>query len=126
MEVFLSELHFALRRLLKSPSFTVVSVLTLGLGQGAATALFSVVYGVLLQPLPYPEAGHIVRVFEVAEDGRRPTRMSDPNFSDLQQQSRSFTDLVQQPQVPVSFWKPPPFARFWTLTAGSPPGLATS
>lgn len=95
MDHLLGQLRYALRKLGRAPGFTAVVVLTLGLGIGASTTLFSVVRGVLLRPLPYPEPDRIVRVFEVGEGGRRPSQMSDPNFLDLSEQNRSFEALAQ-------------------------------
>src|SRR4051794_28457624 len=63
------DLTFALRQLRRSPGFATVAVLTLGLGIGATTAIFSVVDGVLLRPLPYAQANGIVRLRQV--DARR-------------------------------------------------------
>ncbi|MFN0066842.1 MAG: hypothetical protein ACKVYV_04310, partial [Limisphaerales bacterium] len=58
----MNDLRFALRQLLKNPGFTVVAVLTLALGIGVNTAFFSVLYGVVLRSLPYPEASRLVEI----------------------------------------------------------------
>jgi putative ABC transport system permease protein len=90
----LSDCRYALRQLGKNPGFTVVAVFTLALGIGATTAIFSVVYGVLLRPLPYPAPNRIVAVFEVNSKGR-PARLADPNFDDFREQSRSFQAIAK-------------------------------
>jgi predicted permease len=69
-------------------------VFTLALAIGATTAIFSVVYGVLLRPLPYSESNRIMAVFEVSSKGR-PNRVADPNFDDFRDQSRSFQAIAK-------------------------------
>ena len=64
----LQDLRFAVRTLAKRPGFTGTAVLTLGIGVGATTAIFSVVNGVLLRPLPYPDAERLVNVWQVNHD----------------------------------------------------------
>ena len=69
MESLLRDLRLAIRSLARNPGFTAVSVLTLALGIGATTAVFSVVYGVLFRPLPFPDADRFVA--NRAAHGRR-------------------------------------------------------
>ena len=88
------DLIFASRQLRRAPAFALVAVLTLGLGIGATTAIFSVVDGVLLRPLPYPEADRLVRVSQL--DIRRSERddASPANFIDWHERNRSFSKLA--------------------------------
>jgi putative ABC transport system permease protein len=73
----LGDLKYAMRLLLKSPGFSAVAVLTLALGVGANTAIFSVVEGILLRPLPFPHAEQLVRIYEAPEEaGARAASMN--------------------------------------------------
>lgn len=103
IEAFRQDVRFTTRSLLKTPGFTVVAVLTLGLGIGATTAIFSVVEGVLLRPLPYPDADRLVWVRQTSADGGM-SPFSGPNFTDLRERSQSFTALASYNSnvVPVS------------------------
>jgi predicted permease len=89
-----ADFRYGLRQLRKNPGFTFVAVLTLALGIGATTAIFSVVYGVLLRPLPYPGSNRIMAVFEVTSKGR-PSRLADPNFDDFRDQNHSFQSMAK-------------------------------
>jgi putative ABC transport system permease protein len=71
IETFAADLRYGGRRLLATPGFTAIAVLTLGLGIGATTAIFSAVKPILLEPLPYPEAHRIAMIQEVRPDGIR-------------------------------------------------------
>jgi len=89
MSGLLQDLRYALRQLRKSPGFTTIAVITLGLAIGATTAIFSVVYGVLLRPLPYADPTRIMAIFEVTTKGTW-NRVADPNFDDFRDQNHSF------------------------------------
>jgi putative ABC transport system permease protein len=95
------DLRYALRQLRKSPGFTAIAVLTLALGIGATTVIFSVVYGVLLRPLPYAEPNRIVSIFEIQPNGRH-NRLADPNFDDFRDQSRSFQAIAKYTAYPAA------------------------
>src|SRR5437016_9037314 len=68
---FVADLRIAARLLRRSPTYTIASILTLGLAIGATAAIFSVIEPVLLQPLPYPDPGHLAFVWERDPDGSR-------------------------------------------------------
>jgi hypothetical protein len=91
----LTDLRFALRQLRKSPGFTFTAVLTLALGIGANTAIFSVVNGVLLRPLPYKNPEQLVSVYEKrAKLGHERGFVSPPDFVDWHGQNTVFENLA--------------------------------
>ena len=94
MSTLLQDVRYGLRMLANNPSFTAVAVVTLALGIGANTAIFSVVYGVLLRPLPYPKPQQIVEIREVSAKGN-PMNFTDPNFEDLRSQNRSLQGMAE-------------------------------
>ena len=89
----MNDLTFAFRQLRKSPGFTTVAVLTLALGIGACTAIFSLVDNVLLRPLPYPGAERLMSV-QQRYKGAQDIPFSWPNFQDVQRDNRSFSALA--------------------------------
>jgi putative ABC transport system permease protein len=94
MGALAQDLRYALRQMRKNPGFTAVAIVTLALSIGATTAIFSVVYGVLLRPLPYNDPDRIMAIFEVTTKGTR-NRLADPNFDDFRDQSRSFQGIAK-------------------------------
>ncbi len=93
LERLAQDLRYGARTLLRSPGFAVVAVLTLALGIGINTALFSVVNGVLLSPLPYPHPEQLVSVFESKPHFKKGS-FSYLNFLDLQQQNRTLSAIA--------------------------------
>jgi putative ABC transport system permease protein len=95
LENLARDLRFGARTLRRNPGFTAVAVLTLGLGIGANTAIFSVVNAVLLRPLPYPESDRLVLVWATNEENNeREDVVSYPGFEDWKARSRSFERLA--------------------------------
>ena len=88
-----NDIKYGIRQLIKNPGFTLIVVLTLALGIGANTSMFSVVNTVLLNPFPYPDSDRLVRVFNDPRGGRFHYALSIPDFLDWQKQSQSFEYL---------------------------------
>jgi putative ABC transport system permease protein len=97
----LSDCRYGFRQLRKNPGASAVMVFTLALAIGATTAIFSVVYGVLLRPLPYTEANRIMAVFEVSSEGGW-SHLADPNFDDFRDQNHSFQAIAKYNNYIVS------------------------
>lgn len=95
IETLWRDLRYAMRMLVKSPGFTTVAVLTLALGIGANTAIFSVVDAILLRPLPYPEPDRLVRIWESSLKFDSPRNVVNPlNFLDWRDHSHSFEAMA--------------------------------
>lgn len=94
METFWSDIRFALRQLTRSPTFTIVAILSLALGIGANTAVFCLVNALLLRPLPVEQPERLVAISSLFGDDPNPVFTSWPNFRDLRERSHSFSGLA--------------------------------
>ncbi len=96
MDTLWKDICYSIRTLRKAPAFTVVAVVTLALGIGANTAVFSVVKGVLLEPLPYREPDQLVQLYEMRlQQGRvRRNVVSAPDYADWRKQNTVFESMA--------------------------------
>ena len=95
MDPLAQDVRNAFRAIRHSPGFTLVVLLTLTLGIGANTAIFSVVNGIVLRPLPFPDAEHLIRVREVDRNSNnRNMGLSPPNFLDLREETSALVDVA--------------------------------
>jgi putative ABC transport system permease protein len=101
VQTLLADLHYAARQLLGNPGFALVTTLTLALGIGASTAIFSAVNPILFEPLPYPHANRLMTLWEMRSNGS-PMAVSFGTFHGLQERSRSFDAMaVMKPWQPA-------------------------
>src|ERR1043165_9388465 len=95
MENLLSDIRYALRNLLRRPAFTIIAVITLALGIGANTAIFSAINALLLKPLPFPELDRVVAIWDrVPSRGVKHNEVAFANYLDWQAQSQSYEHLA--------------------------------
>jgi len=114
LSTFLSDLTFALRQLRRSPGFAASAIITLALGIGATTAIFTLVDGILLRPLPFPKSERLVAIDTMQFPPGAPTDnlyndwaigSSYPNFFDWQQQNKTFESISSYQEVGRLFSK---------------------
>jgi putative ABC transport system permease protein len=108
IDSYLSDLRFAARTLARTPAFALIALLTIGLGIGANTAIFSIVYAVLLRPLPFPDPDALLRVNSVLR-GKESWANSAPNYLELREQTRTLEEVAAYSED------------FVTLTGGGEP-----
>ena len=101
MDTLIQDIRYALRKLLRAPGFAIVAVATLALAIGATTAVFSIVNGVLLQPLPYSDPARVVSVSSTGKSGE-PVYMSSLDYIDYRDGSRSFDAMAQYTRESVN------------------------
>ena len=102
IEAFVQDVRYALRLLRRSPGFTAVALLTLALGIGANTTMFSIVNGVLLRPLPYPDAERLVRLYLTnTEQGIADGAVSPPDFDEWRRQTTTIVSMGAYQVLPV-------------------------
>jgi putative ABC transport system permease protein len=102
MDTLWQDLKYGLRSLVRSPGFTIVAVLTLALGIGANTAIFSVVNAVLLRPLPVENPSQLVRLFVTTSSGARYASISYPDYVDIREKNSVFTDVAAYSRISLS------------------------
>ncbi len=120
MPNLLLDLRYAFRSLRKSPGFTAVAVLTLALGVGANTAVFSLINAVLLRPLPYAEPGQLVLAWETAPFfGLRDSPVAPANYADWKARSKSFEEMgaLEEHSYPLTGEGSPEVVRGTQVTA---------
>ncbi len=111
MQTLLQDIRYGFRTLLKQPSFTAIAIITIALGIGANTAIFSVVNAVILRPLPYPDAEQLAMLWgTTAKDGNQEQPFSFADFNDLRTQAKSFSSVAAASPL----WS-------FTLTGGGEP-----
>lgn len=102
VEEVLQDLRYGVRQLRRSPAFTAAILVTLAIGIGANTAVFSIIKGVLLRPFPYPDPDRLILVLSQGSDGGTGP-LSGPDFLDLRKSTRAFEALAAYESGPVNY-----------------------
>src|SRR6187397_738783 len=102
MENLIKDIRYGVRMLMKNPGVTLVAVITLALGIGANTAIFSGVSAFLMKPLSVPHPNGLVRPIEIAEDRGVADEFSYPDYLDYREQSTSFSGLAAEDMLQVA------------------------
>ena len=111
MHTLLQDIRYGIRTLLKQPAFTAIAIITIALGIGANTAIFSVVNAVILRPLPYTDADRLMMLWSTtAKDGNQEQPFSFADYNDLRAQAKSFSTIAAASPL----WN-------FTLTGGGEP-----
>jgi putative ABC transport system permease protein len=103
MESLAQDIRYGIRTLAKNPGFTVAAVLTLALGIGANTAIFSVIENVLLRPLPYPQPEQLVEIWNTYEPQVPRAGLSPGDYADWQKQNLSFSEMGAYARISQGF-----------------------
>lgn len=101
MSIFGQDLRYAFRQLRRSPGFTTMALLTLVVGVGATSAIFSVADAVVLSPLPHPEPDRLVRIQEATPRGD-PFSVADANYLDFRERNRTFSEMAAYREASVA------------------------
>ena len=102
MHILIKDIRYGIRMLLKNPGVTFVAIITLAFGIGANTAIFSGVSAFLMRPLSAPNAGELIRPFEISDDRGLTDEMSYPDYLDYRNQATSFTGLAAEDMLQVA------------------------
>jgi len=121
LEQLLQDLRYGLRSLARTPGFAAVAIITMALGIGANTAIFSVVYAAMLKPLPYAHPGQLVNVFEEkVQEGATRGGVSYPNFEEWREQNHVFSELagIAQHELTLTGYGEPSVVTVGAATSG--------
>src|SRR5918995_152915 len=104
METLIKDLRYGMRSLIKRPGFFAVAVITLALGIGANTAVFSLVHSVLLRPLPFPDQEQLMMAWKKDNAANTPSvELSVAEIRDWQEKNQSFSPLAPMPTPPYAY-----------------------